>query len=575
MNVNSIHMIYGIWSLGGLLGGFAYNTILVFLFDAVGLLKGLMTLNVGVSVFIFILPSKINYPWIAGIISIFFAGFLIFVDSDTIRLHLNIDNPEIVEKKASHYGKLIVTESAGRYNFYHNNLLLFSSDQNLKSEESVHFTMLQHSNPDNILAISGNLRELVHEIEKYPISSFDFIELDPSLLDLEEKFFNIQNLNKKVNIIKQDPRNYLAKIDKKYDVILINLPDPANTLINRYFTLEFFEEIKNNLSFSGILSISLSGNYDYLRNENKQLNTSLFSTLKLVFSDVIIIPGQRNYFLASEMPLSFEIAKLVKARGIFNKYIHPDYIDDKGIAMKKDRLDEAIGKKVHVNYDLFPSLFTIKQKQWFRNNIEIVYILLALLLIIYFFIGRNEIANIGIFTTGLSASSLFFFILMVFQALYGYVFFILGIFISVYLTGLVFGLLFLSKKIQKTLKNFSLVQYLIGIFSIIIPLIFLKLNEVNTSGFILQTMFVLFIIGIGIVSGIQFTMSSKFRYTSFENNVKMTLVYDMFGNALGYLIVPLLLIPLLGFIKVCLIIGILNFITGLWLLIKVRISSIK
>jgi spermidine synthase len=534
-----------------------------------------MILNVGIALFLFILTSKIKYPWFVGTITIVLAGSLLFVGKDSLDNHILTNRQMFFENKESRYGTLSVTEYGGQFSFYQNNLLLFSSDQNLMIEERVHFALLQHSNPENILAISGNVTELIYEVDKYPISSIDYLELDPSLMNLEERFVNIQNLDKKVNIIKQDPRNYLTKIDKKYDVILINLPDPENTQLNRYYTLDFFEKIKKNLSFSGVLSISLSGNFDYLSYESRYLHISLFSTLKLVFSDVIIIPGQRNYFLASEMPLSYEISKLVKARGILNKYVHPDYLDDEELVNKRDQINNMIGNNVLINYDFFPSLFSIKQNHWFQGEINIVYILLLVFIVIFIIIGRSDVANLGVFTTGFSAASLFFFILMVFQAIYGYVFFMLGIFISVYLIGLAFGLLILSKKIQKTLKNFSLIQYLLGIFSIIIPLIILKLSEVSTSGFILQTTFIIFVIGIGIVSGIQSTMSSTFRLTSIENNVRRTLGYDMIGNAIGYLIVPLLLIPLFGLIRVCLVVGILNFIVGLWLLIKMKISAMQ
>jgi spermidine synthase len=490
-----------------------------------------------------------------------------------IQLHPNSHN--LVENIESRYGELSVTELGGQFNFYQNNLFLFSSDQTFNNEESVHFAMLQHSNPENILAISGNLKEILRETDKYPISSIDYIAIDPLLINLKENHINVLRLDKKANIIKQDPRTYLTRIDKKYDVVLINLPDPENIQINRYFTLDFFEEIKNNLSYSGILSISLSGNYDYLDFERRYLFTSLFSTLKLVFSDVLIIPGQRNYFLASEMPLSHEISKLLKARGVFNKYLHPDYLDDIEIAKNRERIVEEIGNNILINYDFFPSLFSIKLKHWFRGKIEIVYLLLITFIIFYILIGRSEIANIGLITTGFSSSSLFIFIFMVFQAIYGYLFFMLGIFISVYFIGMATGLLIISKKIRKTFKNFSLVQYLLGIFAIIIPLIVLRLNAISASGFILQTMFVIFIIGIGIVSGIQNSMSSSFRLSPIGKNVRLTLGYDMIGNAIGFIVVPLLLVPLFGFIRICLIVGILNFIAGLWLLIKMKISTLK
>ena len=42
----------------------------------------------------------------------------------------------------------------------------------------------------------------------------------------------------------------------KYDVVIIDLPDPSTAQINRFYTIEFFNELKKILNKGWVVSIS-------------------------------------------------------------------------------------------------------------------------------------------------------------------------------------------------------------------------------------------------------------------------------------------------------------------------------
>ena len=85
----------------------------------------------------------------------------------------------------------------------------------------------------------------INEILKYRVKSLDYLELNPAMIEVGEMFTSNVIRDSVVNIINRDARLYIKKQnERKYDVVLINLPDPNSAQINRYFTLEFFEELK-------------------------------------------------------------------------------------------------------------------------------------------------------------------------------------------------------------------------------------------------------------------------------------------------------------------------------------------
>jgi len=146
----------------------------------------------------------------------------------------------------------------------------------------------------------------------------------------------------------------------------------------------------------------------------------------------------------------------------------------------------------------------------------------------------------------------------------------LGIFITVFMLGVVTGSLYLFKKLTISHKNYSFIQYLIGIFAILIPLIILNFTEGKAGSFVVHSIFIVLMVIAGILTGIQFSFGTKLRLASIAKNASAAYSADLIGSALGALLVATILVPYFGLIKVFLLIGIINFIVGLYVLIRTR-----
>jgi spermidine synthase len=514
--------------------------------------------------------AKRRMSWMFGVVVIAIGGIIIYYDLEQIAYESYYNDQILIETHETQYGTIAVTQSSEQLNFYENGVLLFSSDNVIANEENVHYAMLQHADPKKVLLISGGIAGTIKEILKYNIDLIDYLELDPGLIKLGYKHGGPIKDDKRIRIINKDARLFLKQTDNRYDVVLINLPDPVNARINRVYTLEFFEALKKKITPSGVVSTSISGAANYMNNDSRQLHTTLYSTMKLVFDNLLILPGHRNYFIGSDHLLSPRISELASQQGLSNQYINPHYIDDDLTAGRIIQIENNLLQKAVINYDFIPAVYLFQLKLWLSKfNANLIYFILfgAIILLL---ITRFNIVNQGLFVTGFSATSLELLLIISFQVIYGYVYLMMGVFITIFMGGIVLGNLYLFHKFKVNYRNYSAIQYTMGMISIIIPIVLIQINSIAATGFIIHIIFILFIGGIGLITGLQFSMATKLRNASLRVIASGTYGADSMGSAFGALITAALLIPFYGLIKVCLIIGILNFVTGLYILLRMR-----
>ncbi|MCD4696298.1 MAG: hypothetical protein K8S16_08680 [Bacteroidales bacterium] len=568
---DKINHIYSIEAIGSIIGGLLFNFFFIFVFTPFFSLKILMILNFIAAIILSFGFYNSIIPRILGLVAIGTAGFILTIDFNTPAFEKLFVNQNVLETKDTPYGNIVVTETGEQYNFYENGIPLFSTDNVISNEENVHYAMLQHPSPENILLISGGISGTIEEILKYNVKSVDYLELDPALVKLGNKYLLNTTKSKKVQIVNQDARLFLKTIDKSYDVVLINLPDPFGAQINRYYTIEFFEELKQKCSGSAVVSISLSSSANYLSAVDVQIHRAIYSTLKFMFENVIIIPGLRNYFIASDGIVTSDIEYLSKIKQVSNTYVNQYYIDDELISERRRKIEKAIGDEILINYDFYPIVYFLELKQWiskFNLNLFIAGgIFLTLLLLV---IPRLNIINLGLFSTGFTGTSMELILIFAFQVIYGYAYFMIGIFIMIFMVGLAIGSLILYKRVIIHPRNYSFIQYLIGILSILTPIILVSIKSNQPWAFVTHTIFLVLVMAFGVLTGLQFTLGTRLRHVSIIKTASGAYGSDLLGSAIGALLISAVLVPLFGLIKVCLIVGILNFIVGLIILVKVR-----
>jgi hypothetical protein len=100
---------------------------------------------------------------------------------------------------------------------------------------------------------------------------------------------------------------------------------------------------------SGVFSCSPGINPNYFNKESVNLYSSIFNSLKAVFSNVIPVSGNKLYFIASDKDLSTLICQLAVKKNISNIYVSPDYLSDDLITARSEEIASLIDRNIKIN----------------------------------------------------------------------------------------------------------------------------------------------------------------------------------------------------------------------------------
>ena len=561
---NLIGKVYAIESLGGIIGGIVLNFFLIFFLKTFQSLKVLLVINLVLAVLLsFKYEKKIMRDFSIAVTLIFLViAFSVNLDNYT-RRHM-FRNQKLLFYKNTPYGSLAITKQGGQMNFFENNVLLFSTNDPSANEEAVHYAMVQHPDPKNVLLIGGGISGTTKEILKYNVDRVDYVEVNPWIISVGKTFTNVLN-DKRINIINTDGRLFVKNTSNKYDVVLINLPEPATAQLNRFYTIEFFGELKNKLNNGAIVSFSLLPTVDYISPETRRINSIAFNTIKKIFKNVLIVPGLKNYFLASDNKLNINIGEMISKRGINNLYVNQYYLDDEILNQRSNYIESNLEEKTKTNKDFNPVSY-YRQILYWLSYFKINYWIPAVIILsgLIFLLFRLNTISFGIFCGGFAASSIEILLIIAFQIIYGYVYQATGIIITIFMGGLAAGAYYREKLIRSMwIKRFINIQFGISIYSFILPLILVLLKHLNVPVIVVHSIFYGLTFLIAVLIGLEFSLAAVLESGNFSGVSSRIYGIDLVGSAFGALLVSAFLIPLLGIILVSIVTGLLNFLSGL------------
>jgi spermidine synthase len=566
---NRIGFAYAVESLGSVIGGLIVNFILLWYFGTFQGLKVLLVINI-LSAFLFalLLCRRRALLFFALVSLIIFPPFFM-VDFVKLTQAWLYPKQEVIFNRSTPYGSVIVTKNAGQLNFYENGMLLFSSNNEIFSEEAVHYAMTQHPSPKKILLISGGISGMIKEVQKYKPMRIFYLELNPSVTGIGKAFTNSFD-DPVIRVFNEDARRFLKRDVGKFDVALINLPEPSTLQVNRFYTAEFFSLLKSRLSKHAVISIGLPSTSDYVSESAGKVNGSLFSTLKGKFNNVMIVPGLKNYFIASDGPLSPDISRLISQKGIQTVYTNPYYLDDQLLRTRSDFILSHLPAKNRVNYDFSPVTYFYQLQYWtsyFKTDYLIIFSLLLIIFVLVIF-SLNPISW-GLFTGGFTASSVMIMIILAFQVFYGYVFQMTGIMIMLFMAGLALGSFLGTKTIRKpSTAGYIGVQTTVGLFAFSFPFIIIGLHQSGLTDLVNYSVLGLLTLVISFLAGMEYSVASLLQSHDTGRIASKNYSADLFGSALGAFLTSVFLLPLAGIIYTSLLLVLLNFLSIMILLLR-------
>jgi len=562
-----IGSLYAWESIGGIAGGVVFSLILFHFLATFQCLTALMAFNLSVAILLARDRPKERLAVWAFAIVLLIPSLALDVDSFTKRRLF--PEQEVEFSRDTPYGSLTVTKQGGQESFYENNILLSSAEDATSAEESVHYAMVQSASPRSVLMISGAVMGAAREVLKYNIERLDYVEVNPHLIQLARRYSPALN-DKRVSVFNVDPRRFIRKSQVRYDVVLLNVPEPSTIQINRFYTLEFFEGLKEHMTPAGILSLALLSSTEYQSDEARRINSTMVNTLKQVFREVCIVPGLRTYFLGSDIKPDIRIGEMVARRGIENTYVNQFYLDDDAMARRSNILQGSLADDAPLNTDFAPVAYFRHVTHWlsyFRSNVWIVGVI-AILFFLFAALQLNAV-SLGIFAGGFAAASIEVLLLIAFQILYGYVYEALGIVVTVFMAGLFAGSFWRVRVIpHATVTTYANVQAAVALYCFLFPVFLAILRGLQGSPGVVQGTIFLLTFVIAALVGLEFSVAADLRRGQPQRVASELYGVDLIGSALGALLVTLVLVPLLGLLAASIVPGALCLLAALAALVR-------
>ena len=524
-------------NIGDICGGILFSFILVYWlkpFKTIAFTSSLMII-VGL-----ILLFAARRVYVLGpVILVVFFFYLFSLNSHFETSTLSKQYGHIVEYVESPYGRIVITKEGPQHTFWESGTPLYSDANVINSEEKIHYPLSQLERVSHVLLISGGLGETMGEVGKYNPSRIDYVELDPYLTEAAEKL-GVIKMRPILSIKNMDGRSYIRKTDKKYDAIIIDLPDPDTFQINRFFTSEFFALTKKILSEGGILSFGLKYSPNYISEVRKRKLSIIYNTARSHFENVLVLPGGEAYFLCRDGRLWADIPARLESKSIQTAYVQGFYYGN----VTKERIDKLQGildEKEYVNSDFEPRVMHVIFQEWFLKHgtsPKVFFLILLGLTLLYFIFLKKE--EYILFSTGLATMGVEMLVVFTFQVMYGYIYLKIGAIVTVFLLGLLPGAMLGNLHKERNMGRLIMSE-IIFLGLLLIFLVWVRFFR----GEISQFYFLAYCFVFSFFCGFQFPVAANIIGER-QSPAAGCLAADLTGAAVGTVATGTLLIPLWG-----------------------------
>jgi spermidine synthase len=286
----------------------------------------------------------------------------------------------------------------------------------------------------------------------------------------------------------------------------------------------------------------MEGFDNYLAEPQRQKLSSLYNTAADYFDHVLLLPGQKIFYLCSFRPLNTDIPALLDQKGIHSRYIKGYYYGNL-TPERIDSLNSLLDPKTPKNRDYFPQLMRLMFLQWFAKfstSPMWFFGVLAVLCIIYFFCISVE--EFVLFSTGCTVMGSEVLVIFAFQIFFGYIYLQIGLIVTVFLAGLLPGAWFGGRLRSQSKQTLALADGLLMILMGVL-IVVLKLGGYRLPA----SFFLVYGFMISLICGFQFPVALYLRGGD-APAVTRTFSADLIGAAFGTLITNVLLIPYFGII---------------------------
>lgn len=549
-----------------------------------------------------LLPAVLLLLWCA----LTALGFWTFLENETTARRWATINPQmrLLESANSPYQNLAVATLHCQYSIYGNGQPLASFPDSFQASQQAHFLLTEHPHPAKVLLIGGGLSGIITEILKHAVAGLDYVELDPLLLPFSAPYLSPPERaalhDPRVRLVAADGRTYVRNCRDRYDLVISLLPDPSTAMLNRFYTVEFFQETARILAPRGLFVTSLTGAPDYVGRDIGRYAGSVYHSLRQVFPHVLIVPGERTYFFAGPSPgVATSDPDILKRRFIERGIVSPSFsLHHFAVLLHPERRD-FIAASLNVlphpplNTDSRPisylynfilwDLFSGGQARHLLCIIETVpwsgypalfgcVLLLAFLYLVFRKVSRPQevklTALLSISVVGYSAMGLELIFLFAYQNTYGCLYQKIGVLIALFMAGLALGAALMNRaqtlvRSRWVLALLSLHAAIAAFSALLLPAVSFLCASPALPPLTGEILYLSLVVAAGVFTGAAFPVVNSTLIAlglPLSKAAGLSNAYDHLGACFGAALTGTILVPLLGTACSAVLIAIINLV---------------
>jgi spermidine synthase len=601
--VSGVSYLYVLDALGALLGGVVFTFVLV---EWLGVWGSLGTLALGLGLSSLLLRVDGNGGrWIAGLLGL--AGLALVVTPLGNRVQQQLEvfrfaglqpGLELQEAVETRYGHVALGRLDSQFSVVVDGRLAESFPDREAVEQQAAYVYAQAPEARRVLMFGGLVGGLAAELLRYPVERLDLVIQDRRAFDRLRPY-----LGEETRGALEDPRLALHFLDgrrfanrlssqESYDLVLVLHADPSNAHSNRYFTRDFYRQMRRAMAARGVLCTAVSSASNYLGRDVKSYSGSVFRTLSETFPHLAIVPGDTHLYCASPTPgqVSEDPAVLERRYGSvpLDEHRFPglsffSLLPADRVEFVRSQLSEEAGA---LNSDARPVTYYLNMLLWGRFTGSLLvewlehlralgpwpYLVPAALLVLLMLARastqgfqrprlQRQSAILALALLGMIAMAAQLVLLFSYQAQLGFMFSRLALLNGVFMTGLALGAGAIGQHLARTREAGLLLALLMGVVAAALaglPVVLDRLGALNSAT--QEGVYLGLCLLVGLLTGAGFPLGLAQTHADTREVLSssgLAEAADSLGGALGGLVTGALLVPLLGMEGSCQVLALL------------------
>ena len=175
---------------------------------------------------------------------------------------------EIVYAESSPYQRIVLTRWRDDLRLYLNGELQFSTRDEYRYHEALVHPALQGSGARSVLVLGGGDGLAVREVLAHAsVREVTVVDLDPAVTTLFAQRPELVALNRgaltdpRVRVVNADAGRWLETDTRRFDAILVDLPDPTNFALGKLYSVPFYRLLARHLNDDALVAIQATSPY--------------------------------------------------------------------------------------------------------------------------------------------------------------------------------------------------------------------------------------------------------------------------------------------------------------------------